>query len=822
MELKKTVKRIAALGAAGIMLGTTVLSAMAAANLSNYPSPFIKDGKFDGLIVVGKNAAAQDVIGAVDIGTSLQYGMKKTTTTSCGGNVVTIDNGVLIKGTGKEVLNYNEYLGDIRTTALDDEDLPQLLAEGRYKESKGDTDNDVTYTQKIALNNGADLSGYYTYDQPDDGLDAGDYLIFDDSSLAYKYSLDFDDGVQFVAGDANDDFVGSQLEIQGQLYTITAAHDNAGLLDKLTLMAGDTVVWLMQDQPIKKTVSGVDHEIMVVDVNDAEDRCGVSVDGNMVWIDVNSKETINGVEIAVLDAVAVHAQLQDVDVCELNLGATEIKLDNVLHKMKRDGKDIDYAYVDFPNNAAEKWQGFSIKYTPKDTQYLKMNQSYVDPAFGQFKFSFANSMPTDFEDIKASASGSSKGKISFTNNDGKLVELDMFKAKDLIGAQQANYMYWGSSNTRPILFETDTFDCGADARDCKNARFYAITSGGTAHIFEITSYDYGANGLFGTDDKINLYDVTYGRSFTDRACTGAGPTTCTVDMGSLGQVKLDFAGDTVTATELDSDTLAGHHIYTSRTKNGADFTIVTRNGANWNDGFRSSTAGPAEDAVTIKENDIDDTGIVADTITITAQYVTAPTNQLQFRQTSTHGYFTDVNKIYDDNTVDIATTFHGTHVEYDNDKWKWVNIHYPSEEVYANVFVAPVSAVVSYTGGNVETTTLEKLNIGSAVLDTEVSDVTNNNMIVVGGPCINKVAATLMGKADYACGADSGIPENKGVIKLFEQTTGKVAMLVAGWEAMDTRRAARVVAKYSDYALSGTDVVVTGTSLTDIKVEKAQ
>jgi len=79
-----------------------------------------------------------------------------------------------------------------------------------------------------------------------------------------------------------------------------------------------------------------------------------------------------------------------------------------------------------------------------------------------------------------------------------------------------------------------------------------------------------------------------------------------------------------------------------------------------------------------------------------------------------------------------------------------------------------------------------------------------------------------MGKADYACGADSGIPENKGVIKLFEQTTGKVAMLVAGWEAMDTRRAARVVAKYSDYALSGTDVVVTGTSLTDIKVEKAQ
>ena len=45
------------------MLGATVLGAMAA-DLSEYPSPmYIKDGKFDGLIVIGADADTQDMLG---------------------------------------------------------------------------------------------------------------------------------------------------------------------------------------------------------------------------------------------------------------------------------------------------------------------------------------------------------------------------------------------------------------------------------------------------------------------------------------------------------------------------------------------------------------------------------------------------------------------------------------------------------------------------------------------------------------------------------------------------------------------------------------
>ena len=72
MEVKKTIKKVLALATGISMVGTTLLGAMAA-SLSEYPSPFVKNGMFDALIVVGEKAAAEDVVGSIDIAQSLQY-----------------------------------------------------------------------------------------------------------------------------------------------------------------------------------------------------------------------------------------------------------------------------------------------------------------------------------------------------------------------------------------------------------------------------------------------------------------------------------------------------------------------------------------------------------------------------------------------------------------------------------------------------------------------------------------------------------------------------------------------------------------------------
>ena len=71
----------------------------------------------------------------------------------------------------------------------------------------------------------------------------------------------------------------------------------------------------------------------------------------------------------------------------------------------------------------------------------------------------------------------------------------------------------------------------------------------------------------------------------------------------------------------------------------------------------------------------------------------------------------------------------------------------------------------------------------------------NNDVVIVGGPCINKLAAEVLDKTYPACGATSGIPENAGLIKLVADkfATGKTALLIAGWEWDDTDLAARIV-----------------------------
>jgi hypothetical protein len=151
-----------------------------------------------------------------------------------------------------------------------------------------------------------------------------------------------------------------------------------------------------------------------------------------------------------------------------------------------------------------------------------------------------------------------------------------------------------------------------------------------------------------------------------------------------------------------------------------------------------------------------------------------------------------------------------------------IEIAYPLEQILPQVFVT-FSKTVTVEGG-AGTITVEKpqrLEIGSAVLASQVSDPTSANVITVGGPCINAVTAEIMGLTYPACGSASGLGEGEGVIKLYE-SGDKVAIVVAGWEAEDTTRATRVLADYKKYQdagqLVGTEVKVTGTSATEFTV----
>jgi hypothetical protein len=106
-----------------------------------------------------------------------------------------------------------------------------------------------------------------------------------------------------------------------------------------------------------------------------------------------------------------------------------------------------------------------------------------------------------------------------------------------------------------------------------------------------------------------------------------------------------------------------------------------------------------------------------------------------------------------------------------------------------------------------ETCSVAKIDLTN-LLDSEVGDPTDYDLILVGGGCANSVVGQVPGLP--ACG-EAGISPGEGIIQLAANGD-KVAMLVAGATAADTRAAAKVIANYGSYNLNGMSAKVTGTA----------
>jgi len=143
------------------------------------------------------------------------------------------------------------------------------------------------------------------------------------------------------------------------------------------------------------------------------------------------------------------------------------------------------------------------------------------------------------------------------------------------------------------------------------------------------------------------------------------------------------------------------------------------------------------------------------------------------------------------------------------------------------IIAGEVSAAIDvipgmYVAGNMWNNKVpnELVPIGDGVrLDSEILDDEAQNSIIIGGSCINSVAADVSGNpADCTEGFSPG----KGIIKLIKHPNGNYALLVAGFSGADSRLVAQVLAHRSS-ELSGMEVEITNTDGTwqnaDIEVQ---
>ncbi|MCK9569214.1 hypothetical protein M0R72_09775 [Candidatus Pacearchaeota archaeon] len=157
---------------------------------------------------------------------------------------------------------------------------------------------------------------------------------------------------------------------------------------------------------------------------------------------------------------------------------------------------------------------------------------------------------------------------------------------------------------------------------------------------------------------------------------------------------------------------------------------------------------------------------------------------------SSDKYHASATKASDsDFTEDIDWFGTLTTIDASDSDQKTVEISLPKSQVYAQIYLGEIGSSIS--GGSSSTAGAQLGDI--LVKDSEVSSVSSKNLIVVGGSCVNSAAAKLLGAA---CGADftekTGVGSGQFLIQSFGDaySTGKIAVVVAGFEAADTVNAA--------------------------------
>ena len=207
-------KAITVLGSAAL-IGMTVGSAAAAA----YPAPFTSNTA----IVVGANAAPSDNIAASNVASNLDA--------NAVGGVTTIDG----EAYKFEKTSVKFHIGDNLTTiksSLDDDELPTLLAEGKFI----DNDNDeFDYTQKIEIPSTTQLSMWEDNDYAENEPTVG--IRIPSGYVVMNYTLTFSDEPTV------DDLVTSNLPIMGkEYYVLSNSTSSTNLILTLLDSATDTIL----------------------------------------------------------------------------------------------------------------------------------------------------------------------------------------------------------------------------------------------------------------------------------------------------------------------------------------------------------------------------------------------------------------------------------------------------------------------------------------------------------------------------------------------------------------------------------------------------
>ncbi|MDO8740119.1 MAG: S-layer protein [Candidatus Woesearchaeota archaeon] len=801
MNVKKAIKRIAAIGTGAAMLGATILGAVAAADLSQYPSPLFigTDGKFNALLVVGKAASSEDIIGAIDVATALQAA--SITTTTSGATTTVLEGGVKVETAGQKL-----YLGQtlsVVKTALTSSDLTKVLASGSI------TDEDGTawdYNQKINILNS---TAKITFGTPT-GL-SNDPQVYLNLPSGAKYVAQ----IEFPSAVTTTKLNNKLITLFGKEYTFagTDAELVVNSTTGLVLFGGGTDQTFSAGEAITVTVAGTDVSVEVTGVNTGTttSTATIKVNGESASVTAGEVVVLGGIRVYVRDIFAYTTPVTSGAV-RLFIGSDKLILRNG-EAARMASSDIDGTTV-VASVSGSTITKLAIAVEPynmdPEFRYLKSGESFTDPVFGTFKWSFTGTTPAlddaSRDVIKIYPTGEDTAAIEFTNKAGQKYSTKFLKGTATSGTANCDlgvdsYKLWTNlsfASGQIAMVEND---------------YFIIDQGGYSHIMQVKRINAGSSS-----PEVKIKDIASGSDTLTLSLDSTNSSTFSLD-GYTYNVMVNATNSGINVTTSSGGKALQNYVYAKGGEKIAfpanltgvsgvvscNITITQETQYNDGDYYNLTAAGTSNQKLGDAGNDIN----------ITLNQIADSKYDMQVATPTGDGLaMGTIGSTYDQRGM----SQYGTYVKYNTDT-DILELLYPSAATAYTVFVAPTAATTTTSGGTT-TQTVNVWNVGTAKLDSEVADIKAQNAIIIGGPCANTAAAAIMGSPS-PCGKD--FTEGKAMVKLYENA-GKVAMLVAGYNAEDTRRASRVASQWSKYASSmkGAEVTVTGTSLTDITVAAAQ
>ena len=852
MKIKRMVKRLFAVGTGVVMLGATAMGAMAA-DLGNYPGMFVKDGVFDGYFVVGENAASVDNLAMTDIAASMKVASGGTTSTSVEGDAWMVGTSAKFL----EMANSNASSSSVTGESFRDistfigEDELGALADGTWATNEADYD----YQQFLFFDvepgtPGQDVNRVVKFTENDDD-ETADHLFFKSGRQIARYKLEFtstaqsdvtdSDGTDDTTGTYLDDFENTDINFMGQDYTIVLARRSSSFKTKsvkLTLMGGASADTLLEGESQTYTVDGNEYDVA------------------LTYVDAtNAKFTVNGESTNKLSVGETHilADKSEVGVSEVLyqsyaggvhsatffVGASKMVLEdqridqvaNGSQKVKVGSEGIDGTSVIITGTDDDSTFTIStieVNMSADDDFFVGAGEKLSDVILatgeekevlmnGAFDIEYLGLEDQETHELRLKSSSSRRYKLQLFDGDGNSVDLP------LAYAESATNMSLGEDtgpSKRLILNETVHSGAGGfggvnqSNTTVINKDDYFVVTGGTDSDGSAKSYllQYkGSDKSSDTSPKINFKNQGSGETLEYSAATSG---TSVVDVANIKLGGYSFAvrnsstqgaDDYAIGVDLDGDG-------TVATSAGALITFVDYYGSTWSatgytfEGYAQGSASITWTQTTPNGDDYDNhaPSDVATTIT--------PTTGTELRASTPTG----LTFITPDGETEVsyAYTSMGTKVtmnEPASDPDELV-LSYPAKQALPQVyFTSGATATSSSASGNMVAVEV----VDATKLDSEVADATAQNLIVIGGPCVNTVAAELLGNpADCA----EGFTPGKARVKLFENGD-YVAMLVAGYSGADTRLAGKVIANTNKVtAAGGMEVEIEGTTTADAVV----